>query len=143
MHAMQWEGQQTCSQRHPAISSPNRSLLQEKIWCNTLGIIRLQKSAHLQIYCSRDWNLFPPIFNVPLPPPLPFPFPVLEIMKTLVFKFSRSSSPHRLIAQKKTYIYIYISKKPLGACVHKVDGRLGDWGRKRGPAPGEHRLQED
>lgn len=62
-------------------------------------------------------------------------------MKTLVFKFSCSSSPHRLIAQKKTYIYI--SKKPLGACVHKLDGRLGDWGRKRAPAPGEHRLQED
>lgn len=66
--ARQWEGQQTCSQRHSAISSPSIFLLQKKIWCNTLGIIRLQKSAHLQIYCSRDWNLFPSIFSVPLPP---------------------------------------------------------------------------
>lgn len=68
VHARQWEGQQTCSQRHSAISSPSIFLLQKKIWCNTLGIIRLQKSAHLQIYCSRDWNLFPSIFSVPLPP---------------------------------------------------------------------------
>lgn len=117
VHAGQRQGQQSCSQRLPAISSPNLFFLQEQVWCNTLGIRRLQKSAHLQIYCLRDWNLFPH-FQCPSPP---FPFPVLEIMKTLVFKFSCSSSPHRLIAQKKTYIYI--SKKPLGACVHKRAGR--------------------
>lgn len=40
-------------------------------------------------------EFIPLYFQCPSPP---FLFPVLEIMKTLVFKFSRSSEPHRLIA---------------------------------------------
>jgi len=63
----QWEAQQERSPRDSAICFPNIFLLQKKILSNTLGITWLQKYAHLHIYCSRDWDLFPSISNVPLP----------------------------------------------------------------------------
>ena len=59
-------------------------------------------------------------FQCPSLPFLSF-FSVLEIMKTLVFKFSSSVAQIDCLGKKKIYIYIYL--KHLEAGMHEVDGR--------------------